>query len=73
MIVWSIKDRDSCGEALLLWFTALFYSLWVPAVSIHWAARELFWGQDKDSRLTKMKQLKMCEHLGEYLLFSILY
>ena len=52
------------GAALLLLFVALFYSLWVPAVSIYWAARELFWGKDKDFRLTKMKKLKMFEHLG---------
>ena len=47
-------------------FTVLLYPLVVPAESIYWAARELFWGEDKEYILTEMKGLKMFEHLGQY-------
>ena len=51
---------------------ALLYPLTVPAVSIYWAAKELFLGEDKEENLTVMKALKMFEHLGQYFLFNIL-
>ena len=64
MIVESIKDWDGCGDFLWGLFAALVYPLWVPATSIYFAARELFWGEDKEGELTKMKGFKMFEHLG---------
>ena len=45
-------------------FYALVYPLIVPAGSIYWAARELFWGEDREKDLTRMNGLKMFEHLG---------
>ena len=80
MIVWSIKDRtrfvhvfnlslitkhrSGCGDVLLLLFLALLYPLTVPALSIYYAARELFWGEDREKDLTLMKEIKMFEHFG---------
>ena len=72
LIVWGIKERLGCGDVLLGVFFGLFYPLTVPAFSIYWAVKELFLGEDKESGLTTVKGLKMFEHLGEYLLFSIL-
>ena len=63
-IVWSIKNRKGCGDILEELFIALLYPLVVPALSIYWAARELFWGKDKEEELTEMKGYKMFEHLG---------
>ena len=42
----------------------LVYPLVVPAGSIYWAAKELFWGEDEEEILTTMKGFKMFEHLG---------
>ena len=60
----SIKYRDVCGVAPLSLFFGLLYPLYVPALSIYWAARELFWGEDREESLTRMKGFKMFEHLG---------
>ena len=60
----SIKYRDVCGVAPLSLFFGLLYPLYVPALSIYWAARELFWGEDKEKDLSDMKGMKMFEHLG---------
>ena len=69
-IVYSIKNRLGCGVVLAGLFIALLYPLRVPAKSIYWAARELFWGDYREKELTAMKGLKMFEHLGMYFLFS---
>ena len=61
----------SMSLSLVQLFLALLYPLWVPTQSIYYAARELFWGKDKEDDLTAMKGLKMFEHLGLYFLFSI--
>ena len=63
-IVWSIKNRKGWEDVLLYLFIALIYPLRVPARSIYCAARELFWGEDREEDLTEMKGLKMFEHLG---------
>ena len=68
----TITDWTGCGDALMRVFIALLYPLGVPALSIYYAARELFWGKDKEEDLNEMKGLKMFEHLGQYFLFSIL-
>ena len=62
-IVLIIKDRGGYGVVLLLLFLALVYPLAVPALSIYGAARELFWGEDEEEDLTRMKAIKMFEHL----------
>ena len=63
LIVKSIKDGAGSGPVVvIIWGLLYFYT--VPAFSIYCAAKELFWGQDKERRLTGMKALKMCEHLG---------
>ena len=68
-----IKERKGSGAALLrLVFVALFYPLFVPIASIYLAAKELFWGKDRENDLTVMKGLKLFEQLGQYFLFSIL-
>ena len=72
VIVRNIKNRDGCRDALKVLFGALLYPLVVPALSIYWAARELFLGEDKEGDLGWMKAMKMFEHLGQYFLFSIL-
>ena len=63
-VLWAIvaikKDKEECETV----FLALLYPLWVPAESIYHAARELFWGEDREEGLTAMKALKMFEHLG---------
>jgi len=61
----NIKDWRGWGDALLGLFSPLLYPLWVPALSIYCAARELFWGEDREERLTKLNGWKMYEHLGE--------
>ena len=50
-------------------FFVLVYPLSVPAASIYWAARELFWGEDQEESLTRMKGWKIFEHLGQYFRF----
>ena len=70
-IVSLIKDRTGCWTALLRLFLAQLFPLIVPASSIYLAARELFWGEDREDDLNMMKGLKMFEHLGEFL-FRIL-
>ena len=60
----SIKYRDVCGVVLLSLFFALLYPLYVPALSIIWAAKELFWGEDREKGLADIKGWKMFEHLG---------
>ena len=69
-IVRSIKNRRGCGDVLLSLFLALLYPLTVPALSIYCAARELFWGEDREENLNAMKGMKMFEHLGKYFLFN---
>ena len=64
LIVVSIIDWPGCGTVLVMLFYALVYPLIVPAGSIYWAARELFWGEDRGENLTFMTGLKMYEHLG---------
>ena len=64
VILWSIKEKPECGFALWLMFLSLLYPLYVPAQSIFYAARELFWGKDRQEELTMMKGFKMFEHLG---------
>ena len=64
LIVVSIIDWPGCGTVLVMLFYALVYPLIVPAGSIYWAARELFWGEDNEWWLSEMKGLKMFEHLG---------
>ena len=64
VIVFSIKNRKGCGDILVPLFLALFYPLYVPAESIYHAARELFWGEDREENLNAMKGMKMFEHLG---------
>ena len=59
VIVGIIKYRPGCGDVLVPLFFALFYPLTVPAVSIYYAARELFWGEDRGENLTFMAGLKM--------------
>ena len=63
-IVRIIKDRPGFGFVLAGLLLGAYYPLWVPAISIYRAARELFWGEDKEEDLTDMKGLKMFEHLG---------
>ena len=72
-IVENIKDWEGCGDSLPSLFFALLYPLWVPAESIYLAARELFWGEDKETRLTTMKGMKMFEHLGKDISFSVFH
>ena len=62
LIVVSIIDWPGCGTVLVMLFYAPVYPLIVPAGSIYWAARELFWGEDE--MMTMMNGLKMFEHLG---------
>ena len=64
LIVVSIIDWPGCGTVLVMLFYALVYPLIVPAGSIYWAARELFWGEEREEALTWMNGLKMFEHLG---------
>ena len=64
VIVVIINDWKGCGVALLSLVFALLYPLTVPAVSIYYAARELFWGEDREKDLTPMKEIKMFEHFG---------
>ena len=61
-IIGSIKNREGCGELLVRLVFVLVYPLVVPAGSIYWAAKELFWGEDEI--MTMMNGLKMFEHLG---------
>ena len=72
MIIQSNWRDVGCEEALLGVALALSYHLTVPAVSIYLAAKELFFGQDKERDQTTAKALKMFEHLGQYFLFRIL-
>ena len=64
LIFLSIKNRKGCENGLLGLFQALLYPLVVPAASIIWAARELFWGEYRQDDLTYMKGWKLFEHLG---------
>ena len=63
-IIGSIKNREGCGELLVRLVFVLVYPLVVPAGSIYWAAKELFWGENEEEILTTMKGFKMFEHLG---------
>ena len=63
-LVLIVECRKGCGAVLLFLFYALLYPLLVPALSIYWAAEELFWGKDREKVLTAMKGYKMFEHLG---------
>ena len=53
------------------WFLALLAPLTVPALSIYFAARQLFWGKDKEDELDTLKVVRLFEHLGEICLFSV--
>ena len=70
-IVEIIKYRPGCGDVLLSLFLALLYPLTVPALSIYFAARQLFWGKDKEDELDTLKVVRLFEHLGENCLFSV--
>ena len=63
-IVRIIKDRLGFGVVLAGLLLGAYYPLWVPAISIYRAARELFWGENQEMWLTRMKGFKMFEHLG---------
>ena len=71
LIFLSIKNRKGCENGLLGLFQALLYPLVVPAASIIWAARELFWGEYRQDDLTYMKGWKLFEHLGKGRVYSI--
>ena len=70
-----------CKYALFTFTLALFYPLVVPLLSIYWAAKELFWGEE-EGKLPIMKRWKipqkmtkrwiLFELIGQYFLFSIL-
>ena len=70
-----------CKYALFTFTLALFYPLIVPLLSIYWAAKELFWGEE-EGKLPIMKRWKipqkmtkrwiLFELIGQYFLFSIL-
>ena len=52
-------------------YLGLLYPLVVPATSIYYSAKLLLGGEDDEEWLTRMKGLKMLEHLGQYCHFSI--
>ena len=64
MIVYSIKKRQGCGDALVGLFTALLYPLSIPAVSIYYSGKVLLGWEDKNDWLEVIKGAKMFEHLG---------
>ena len=68
VIVVVIKVRErSWGDDLIVAVTlGALYPLYIPAAAIFLAARELFWGEDKEEDLTTMKAFKMFQLLGQY-------
>ena len=71
LVFGSIGITDGCGCALGGVFFGLLYPLCLPAASIYFSDREVFWGEDEEDDLAMIKILKIFEHLGQYFLFSI--
>ena len=63
-VIFGVAAWESCGEYLLFLFRAILYILYVPAISIFFATKLLFGGEDKDDMLTAMRGLKLFEFLG---------
>ena len=60
----AVKNRPGCGDALCTVILAQLYHLAVPEASIYWAAKALFFGENKEIPLSFMKRMKIFEHLG---------
>ena len=70
-IMMAVKNRPGCGDALCTVILAQLYHLAVPEASIYWAAKALFFGENKEIPLKPLALLDLPASLMRYISFSV--